>query len=96
MTRIAFYDIDSKPIEKNLTVNEKRLYLKEIKKDITYFRKSYERAELQVDISGLTIEQAAGKVKEAFDVIDKAARGHGKSEQVHARRRGRTPTIPRR
>ena len=88
LERITFYDIDSKPIEKNLTADEKRLYLREIKKDITYFRKSYERADLQVDISGLNIEQAAGKVKEALEVIDKAAREHGKSEQVHARRTG--------
>ena len=96
LERITFYDRDSKLIDKNLTADEKRLYLREIKKDISYFRESYERADLQVDISGLTIEQAAGKVKEGFDVIDKAAREHGKSEQVHARRRGSTPTIPRR
>ena len=82
LERITFYDIDSKPIEKKLTANEKRLHLKEIKKDITYFRKSYERADLQVDISGLDIEEAAGKVKEALEVIDKAAREQGKSEQV--------------
>ena len=87
LERIRFYDIDSKPIEKKLTANEKRLHLKEIKKDITYFRKTYERADLQVDISGLTIEQAAGKVKEALDVIDTAATEHGKSEQVNASRR---------
>ena len=65
--------------------------MREIKKDISYFRESYERAELQVDISGLLIEQAAGKVKEALEVIDKAASEHGKSEQVHARRRGTHP-----
>jgi shikimate kinase len=63
LQRITFYDIDSKPIEKKLTANEKRLHLREIKKDITYFRKTYERADLQVDISRLTIEQAASKVK---------------------------------
>ena len=96
LERITFYDIDSKPIEKELTAEEKRLRLREIKKDITYFGKTYERADLQVDISGLDIAQAAGKVKEALDVIDNAAREHGKSEQVHARRRGRTPAIPRR
>lgn len=84
LERIRFYDIDSKAIEKELTPDEKRLYLREIKKDITYFRKTYERAHLQVDISGLTIEQAAGKVKEALEVIDKAAREQGKFEQVHA------------
>ena len=96
LERITFYDRDSKLIDKNLTADEKRLYLREIKKDISYFRESYERAELQVDISGLTIEQAAGKVKEAFDGIDKAAREHGKSEQAHARRRGIVGALPRR
>ena len=36
---ITFYDIDSNLIDKRLTVREKKLYLIEIKKDITYFRK---------------------------------------------------------
>ncbi len=71
LERIRFYDIDSKPIEKDLTPDEKRLYLREIKKDITFFRKTYERAHLRVDISGLNIEQAAGKVKEALEAIDR-------------------------
>jgi len=83
LERITFYDIDSKPIEKELTADEKRLYLREIKKDVTYFRKTYEGADLQVDISGLDIEHAAVKLKEALEVIDKAASEHGKSEQVH-------------
>jgi shikimate kinase len=96
LARITFYDIDSKPIEKELTAHEKRLHLREIKKDITYFRKTYERADLQVDISGLDIEQATGKVKEALEVIDKAPREHGKSEQMHARRREIGGTLPRR
>jgi shikimate kinase len=96
LERITFYDIDSKPIEKELTAHEKHLHLREIKKDITYFRKTYERADLQVDISGLDIEQAAGKVKEALEVIDKAPREHGKSEQMHARGRGIAGVPPRR
>jgi len=56
---ITFYDLDSKPIERHLTSDEKRLYLREIKKDITYFGKSYERADFRVDISGLNGDQAA-------------------------------------
>ncbi len=96
LERITFYDRESKLIDKDLTADEKHLYLREIKKDISYFRKTYERADLQVDISGLTIEQAADKVKEALEVIDKAGTEHGESEQMHARGRGRTPTIPRR
>ena len=96
LDRIRFYDIDSKPSEKDLTRDEKRLYLKEIKKDITSFRKTYERAHLRVDISGLNIEQAAGKVKEALEVIDRDASAQGKSEQVHARGPGIAGAPPRR
>jgi len=40
LRRIEFFDIDSVPIEKKLTSAEKKLYLREIKKDITYFGKS--------------------------------------------------------
>jgi shikimate kinase len=39
--------------------------LKEIKGDITYFRKTYERANLRVDISDLNPQQAAHRVKDA-------------------------------
>jgi len=67
--RVTFYDIDSNPIVKTLTSNEKNLLLREIKKDITYFGKTYKRAHLQVDISELTIEQSADKVLEALEMI---------------------------
>ena len=40
LARITFYDVDSKRIDRSLTDKEKRLYLREIKKDITCFRKS--------------------------------------------------------
>jgi shikimate kinase len=67
LRRIRFFDIDSRPIEKKLSSKDKKLHLREIKKDITYFGKSYHRANLQVDISGLNQEQAALKVKEAVE-----------------------------
>ncbi len=70
LERITFYDIDSRQIEKKLTPKEKKLYLRKIRKDITYFRTSYKRANLQVDISGLDPDQAARKVKEAVEEID--------------------------
>ena len=66
LNRITFYDIDSRPILKELTEGEKLLYLREIKKDITYYRKSYDRAGLQVDISGLSPEAAADKVQQSL------------------------------
>jgi shikimate kinase len=70
LERIRFFDMDSRPIEKKLTPNEKKLYLKEIKKEITYFRASYQRANLQVDISGLDQDQATHKVKEAVEELE--------------------------
>jgi shikimate kinase len=82
LKRIRFYDIDSRPIEKKLTPNEKKLYLKEIKKDITYFRTSYQRANLQVDIFGLNQDQAARKVKEAVEEFDGKVMQQAKSEQT--------------
>ena len=53
LERITFYDIDSRRIDKHLTAEERILYLKEIKADISYFKRSYERADLQVTITGL-------------------------------------------
>jgi shikimate kinase len=67
LNRITFYDRDSNPIEKQLTEKEKALYLKAIQKDITYFNRTYKRADLSVDLSGLGPEQAAIKVKEMVD-----------------------------
>jgi shikimate kinase len=66
LNRITFYDADSRPIEKHLTEKERLFYLREIKKDITYYRKSYDRAGLLVDISSLSAEAAAEKVQQAL------------------------------
>jgi shikimate kinase len=67
LKRITFYDIDSHPIEKQLSSKEELLYLREIKKDITYYRDSYNRSDLQVDVSGLSPEQAAGHVIQSLE-----------------------------
>lgn len=69
LARIRFYDKESHPIEKRLTPKEKKLYLREIEKDITHFRTSYQRATLQVDISRLSVDQAARRIKEAIEAI---------------------------
>lgn len=66
LNRITFYDIDSQLLEKKLTEKEKRFYLKEIKKDITYFGKTYVRADLQVDICGCDISGAVTKVEQGI------------------------------
>ena len=69
LKRITFYDDDSNLIERNLSEDEKRLYLKEIKKDMTYFRRTYQRAHIMVDISGLGVHESAGRIEEALKSI---------------------------
>jgi len=59
LDRIVFYDVESRPMDKRLTNEERPRYLKEIRKDITYFKKSYTRADLQVSIEDMDVEQAA-------------------------------------
>ena len=71
LERLRFYDIDSNPIEKVLTAEERRQYLKDIKKDVTYFRKTYERADLTVDIAGLGVVDAARRVKQAVEAFSR-------------------------
>jgi len=66
LKRITFYDIDSKPIEKELNDREAAHYLKEIKKDLTYFGKSYKRAHLMVDIAGLTVDCSVSRIHNAI------------------------------
>jgi shikimate kinase len=69
LARITFYDRDSNLVRKDLTAEEKRQYLKEIKKDITYFKKTYERADLRVDIEGMVPEDAARRVWQHVEVF---------------------------
>jgi shikimate kinase len=71
LRRITFYDIDSNLIPKQLTDKEKRLYLREIKKDVTYFRKSYKRADCRISIAGLDADEAARKVSQTLKAIDR-------------------------
>ncbi|NTU54527.1 MAG: hypothetical protein HGA97_12720 [Chlorobiaceae bacterium] len=73
LERLRFYDIDSRPIEIEMTPKKRGLYLKKIKSDITYYRKSYERANLDVDISGLDPLQAAHKIISQFRTYQSGA-----------------------
>jgi len=82
LERITFYDVDSKQIEKDLTAEERILHLKEIKKDISYFRTSYERAHLHIDIRDLDAEQAARRIRDTMLTFDREPQEHGKSEQI--------------
>jgi shikimate kinase len=58
-----------------LSAEERRAYLREIRKDITYFRTSYKRADLTVDIAGLGVVDAARRVRREVEAF---ARSGGK------------------
>jgi shikimate kinase len=66
LKRITFYDIDSRPLQRNLTNREKRLYLREIKGDITHFNRSFQKAHMSVDIASCTPDEASRKVRDAL------------------------------
>jgi hypothetical protein len=58
-------------MQKNLTDHEKRFYLREIKRDIAYFNRFFRRADLSIDISGSSLDDASRRV---WDVLKPARR----------------------
>jgi shikimate kinase len=66
LERITFYDVDSRPVQKSLTDREKRLYLREIKRDIAYFSRSFRKAHVSVEITGCSPDEASRKIKDAL------------------------------
>jgi hypothetical protein len=63
LKRITFYDSESRQIQKELTDRERGLCLREIKDDIAYFRRTYHRAHITVDIAGLGPDEASLRIK---------------------------------
>lgn len=55
--RLTFYDKESRLLEKKLNEKEKRLYLKEIKKDITFYKKFNNRADYEFNIENIKLEE---------------------------------------
>ncbi len=56
LNRLTFYDKDSKLIVEELNETKKKRYLKEIKADYNYFKDSYKRADLQIDINNINLD----------------------------------------
>jgi shikimate kinase len=69
LSRIVFFDVDSRPMKRDLSAHEQQLYLKEIKMDISYFRRSYKKATLSVNISGLNVEESAHEIKVQLNAL---------------------------
>jgi shikimate kinase len=87
LKRITFYDVDSRPVRKSLTDREKRLYLREIKRDITYFSNSFRRAHVSVDVTGCSPDEASRKVKDALTPApfkDEGEASEQRSARIHA------------
>ena len=67
--RNMFYDIDSRPVQMNLTDDETGLYVREITRDIAYFNRSFHRAHVSVDIAGCSPGEASRKVRDALKSV---------------------------
>lgn len=70
LKRITFYDDDSNLIEVKLTEKQKKYYLREIKKDITYFNRSYKRADYHIYLNGSSVKEGVQKIKELLNNIE--------------------------
>ncbi len=59
LERLIFTDDESKPLYNVLNEKNKPLYLREIKKDIEYFSRTYRKAKMHFNIDGMTANEAA-------------------------------------
>lgn len=56
LNRLTFFDKDSNPIVEVMNDAKKKLYLREMKADYNYFKGSYNRADLEVDIENVALD----------------------------------------
>jgi shikimate kinase len=87
LKRITFYDVNSHPVQKDLTDLEKRFYLREIKRDNTYYSRSFRRAQMSVDIAGCSPDEASRKIKDALTpapFMDESETSERRSARIHA------------
>jgi len=64
--RLTFYDDESKPLYNVLNERNKPLYLREIKKDIQYFSRTYRKAKMHFNLDGMTANEAAHALLKAI------------------------------
>jgi len=70
VNRITFYDKDSIPITIVLDELKKKLYLKEIIKDYNHFKDSFQRADLQIDINEINLEDIPDLIISRLDDLN--------------------------
>ena len=64
LKRVKFYDDNSKLIEREMNSRERKVCLREIKKDVVFFNKSYRRADYHVDITDLDVGASVRRLVE--------------------------------
>jgi shikimate kinase len=87
LKRITFYDIDSRPVQRNLTDREKDLYCREIERDISYFSRSFRRAHVSFDITGCDPDRASRRIKDALtpaSLKDESEASKQRAARIHA------------
>ena len=66
LNRLIFYDKDSHPIIEPMNEAKRKGYLREIRLDYRYFENSYKRADLQMDIEHLTLQEIPTRIIEVL------------------------------
>ena len=74
LDRLTFYDKDSNPITENLDESKKGRYLKEMKADYNYFKDSYNRADFEVDINNISLNDIPSVIINQLQKTIKIAR----------------------
>ncbi len=64
MNRLTFYDKDSNPIIEPMDGAKRRGYLQEIKADYRYFESSYKRADFQINIEDIKVQDTSEMIIE--------------------------------
>lgn len=62
LERLTFYDKDSIPVKKYLDDTKKKKYLQSLRDDYQFFRNSYRRADLKIDINNMNLEDIVNMI----------------------------------
>ena len=70
LKRLTFYDVNSKLLDIKLDEDKKKRYVSKIRGDWNYFKKSLSRADLQINIENVALNQIPGLIVEELNKID--------------------------